>query len=97
MKRIAIFCDGTWNTPDKNEDGKPCRTNVVKMANALSETSLSGVQQLMFYETGIGSEGDLLDMKSSKVTEAFIQGRAINLDNKQTQLFEKYKYKYSIR
>jgi len=43
------------------------------------------------------SEGDLLDMKTSKVTEAFIQGRAINLDNKQSQLFEKYKYKYSIR
>ena len=43
------------------------------------------------------SEGDLLDMKSSKVTEAFIQGRKINLDNKQTQLFEKYKYKYSIK
>ena len=43
------------------------------------------------------SEGDLLDMRSSKVTQAFIQGRDINLDNKQTQLFEKYKYKYSIK
>jgi imidazolonepropionase-like amidohydrolase len=43
------------------------------------------------------SEGDLLDMKSSKVTQVFIQGRDINLDNKQTQLFEKYKYKYSIK
>lgn len=43
------------------------------------------------------SEGDLLDMKSSKVTQAFIQGRELNLDNKQSQLFEKYKYKYSIK
>lgn len=43
------------------------------------------------------SEGDLLDMKSSIVTQAFIQGREINLDNKQTELFEKYKYKYGIR
>jgi imidazolonepropionase-like amidohydrolase len=43
------------------------------------------------------SEGDILDMKTSKVTNAFIQGRAINLDNKQTQLFEKYKYKYGIK
>lgn len=43
------------------------------------------------------SEGDLLDMRSSKVTQAFIQGREINLDNKQTQLFERYKYKYSIK
>jgi len=43
------------------------------------------------------SEGDLLDIKTSKVTEAFIQGRELNLDNKQSQLFEKYKYKYSIK
>ena len=43
------------------------------------------------------SEGDLLDMKTSKVTKAFIQGREINLDNKQSQLFEKYKAKYSIK
>jgi imidazolonepropionase-like amidohydrolase len=43
------------------------------------------------------SNGDLLDMKSSIVTHAFIQGRAINLDNKHSQLFERYKYKYSIK
>ena len=43
------------------------------------------------------SEGDLLDMKTSRVTQAFIQGRELNLDNKQSQLFEKYKYKYSIK
>ncbi len=43
------------------------------------------------------SEGDLLDMKSSKVLAAFIQGREINLDNKQSQLYERYKYKYGIK
>jgi imidazolonepropionase-like amidohydrolase len=43
------------------------------------------------------SEGDLLDMMTSKVTLAFIQGRQISLDNKHTQLFEKYKYKYGIK
>lgn len=43
------------------------------------------------------SEGDLLDMKTSKVTRAFIQGRSLNLDNKQTQLYERYKYKYDIK
>lgn len=42
------------------------------------------------------STGDLLDMKSSVVTHAFIQGRAINLDNKHTQLFNRYKYKYGL-
>lgn len=43
------------------------------------------------------SEGDLLDMKSSKVSRAFIQGRDINLDNKHSQLFKRYKYKYAIK
>lgn len=42
-------------------------------------------------------EGDILDMKSSVVTQAFIQGRELNLDNKHKQLYERYKYKYNIR
>lgn len=43
------------------------------------------------------SDGDLLDMKSSNVTHAFIQGREVSLDNKQKQLYERYKYKYGIK
>lgn len=60
MKRIAIFCDGTWNTPDKLKNGKHCQTNVVKMANALSPTSTDGKQQILYYDAGIGSEGSLI-------------------------------------
>lgn len=41
------------------------------------------------------SEGDILDMKTNLITNAFIQGREINLDSKQTQLFDKYKRKYT--
>lgn len=43
------------------------------------------------------SEGDILDMKSSTVTDAFIQGRKVSLDNKQKQLYERYQYKYGIK
>ena len=60
MKRIAIFCDGTWNTPDKSEDGKLCQTNVVKMANALSHTSIDGKLQILYYDSGIGTEGSMI-------------------------------------
>lgn len=42
------------------------------------------------------SEGDILDMRTSNITDAFIQGRKINLDNKQKQLNERYKQKYGI-
>lgn len=43
------------------------------------------------------SDGDILDMKGNSITYAFIQGRQVSLDNKQKQLFEKYKYKYGIK
>ena len=60
MKKLAIFCDGTWNTPDTAENGKLCQTNVVKMANALSSKSLDGMEQRLYYDTGVGSEGGWL-------------------------------------
>jgi uncharacterized protein (DUF2235 family) len=60
MKRIVIFCDGTWNTPDESVDGKLCQTNVVKMANALTPVSLDGKVQLLYYDTGVGSEGGFM-------------------------------------
>ena len=43
------------------------------------------------------SEGDILDMLTNIITQAFIQGRKIDLDNKQKQLAEKYKTKYGIK
>ncbi len=43
------------------------------------------------------SEGDILDMKSSIVTKAFIQGRDIDLNDKHKQLNERYKKKYNIK
>ena len=42
------------------------------------------------------SDGDILDMKTSKVTQAFIQGREVSLENKQSQLYERYKQKYGL-
>ena len=40
------------------------------------------------------SEGDALDMRTCKLTHAFINGRAIDLDNKQKALYRKFKEKY---
>lgn len=42
------------------------------------------------------SDGDVLDIASSNITYAFIQGKQLNLDNKQKQLYERYKTKYGI-
>jgi imidazolonepropionase-like amidohydrolase len=40
------------------------------------------------------SEGDALDMRTNKLTAAFIQGRAINLETFQNKLNQKFKDKY---
>ena len=36
-------------------------------------------------------------MKSSIVTDAFIQGRAVAITSKHQQLYERYKHKYEIK
>jgi imidazolonepropionase-like amidohydrolase len=43
------------------------------------------------------SDGDILDMRTSNVTDAFIQGRKIDLTDKHKLLNEKYEQKYEIK
>lgn len=43
------------------------------------------------------SEGDILDMRTNIISNAFIQGRQVDLNNKQKQLAEKYEVKYGIK
>jgi imidazolonepropionase-like amidohydrolase len=43
------------------------------------------------------SEGDALDMRTNKLTHAFIQGRMLNLETHQSQLNKKYKEKYNLK
>lgn len=50
MKRIAIFCDGTWN---KSDAAHP--TNVVRLAQAVRRTDASGTKQCVLYLEGVGS------------------------------------------
>jgi uncharacterized protein (DUF2235 family) len=56
MKRLVICCDGTWNTPDQTKDGRPCPTNVTKLALAVAEDD-GGVAQRLYYHRGVGSYG----------------------------------------
>jgi imidazolonepropionase-like amidohydrolase len=44
--------------------------------------------------TLVVSTGDLLDMRTNNVTQAYIQGRNIDLNTKQKVLYEKYDSKY---
>ena len=44
--------------------------------------------------TLIVSEGDVLDMRTSNVVFAFIQGRSVSLENLHKDLYEKFKQRY---
>jgi imidazolonepropionase-like amidohydrolase len=46
--------------------------------------------------TLIVSTGDVLDMRTSNIEMAFIDGREINLDNKQKELNRKFLKKYGL-
>ncbi len=43
------------------------------------------------------SSGDILDIRTSNIEHAFIQGREVSLDNKQTQLYHRYMTKYGLQ
>ena len=42
------------------------------------------------------SSGDALDVMTNHLTHAFIQGRSIDLDNRQRELYRKFQTKYGI-
>ena len=43
------------------------------------------------------SDGDILDMKTNNIILAYIAGKNVNLTNKQTELYLKYRAKYGIK
>ncbi len=47
--------------------------------------------------TLFASDGDILDMRTSEVSMAFIRGKEINLDNVQSQLYRKYAEKFQLK
>jgi len=51
MKRLAIFCDGTWQKP-----GLKKQTNVVKLARMVCPECPEGVTQCVFYDPGVGTK-----------------------------------------
>jgi uncharacterized protein (DUF2235 family) len=66
MKRIILCADGTWNVRDQTdkETGKRRPTNVTKLARAIRSRTAEGVDQVVFYHDGIGTEGGAVDRLS---------------------------------
>jgi imidazolonepropionase-like amidohydrolase len=104
----AISIDGSWQVRNLPFMAGTAAAYGVDRERALSMISLiparilgmdgqSGTLEVGKDATLIVSGGDLLDMKSSIVERAFINGRAISLDDAQKQLYRKYKDKYDLK
>jgi uncharacterized protein (DUF2235 family) len=52
MKRLAIFCDGTWNRMSAEHP-----TNVLIGAQLVLPADANGVQQITYYDEGVGTNG----------------------------------------
>jgi imidazolonepropionase-like amidohydrolase len=76
---------------DKEQALKLITLNTAKL---LGIDTMCGSLELGKDATLFISEGDALDMRTNKLTHAFIQGRMINLETHQTKLYNKYKEKY---
>jgi len=53
MKNIIICSDGTWQSPESGT-----ATHVLRLAEGIAPEDVSGHKQVVFYDWGVGSEGD---------------------------------------
>src|SRR5215210_5623086 len=57
VKRLALCCDGTWNTPDQvDRSNAPAPTNVTKLAQIITSTNATNMEQRVFYNRGVGTD-----------------------------------------
>jgi len=105
---VCLAVDGSWqqrNLPfmagtcaafglSKEEALKLVTSNT---ANILGVSDMMGSLVVGKQATLLISEGDLLDMRSSKVTRAFIAGAELDLTDKQKELYETYREKYCVK
>ncbi|KAF2828619.1 hypothetical protein CC86DRAFT_392856 [Ophiobolus disseminans] len=59
FKRLIVACDGTWNdSDDGNKNGKlAIPSNITRISRAIKAVSQDGVQQIVNYHSGLGTEG----------------------------------------
>ena len=73
------------------------QTITLNAAKILGIANKSGSIEIGKDANIIISTGDALDMRTSNIVKAYIQGRDINLDDKHKQLNKKYSDKYGVK
>ncbi|KAF4622969.1 hypothetical protein D9613_001768 [Agrocybe pediades] len=76
FKRIAVFCDGTW------QDGLSAKrsqyTNVLRLSRAVNyhdERDGKSIPQIVFYQPGVGTDGNLYSEYVEGATGASLAGK----------------------
>jgi uncharacterized protein (DUF2235 family) len=68
MKRIITCSDGTWNKPNEYYKGKRVTTNVQQIFEAICNSDDKEIQQIKYYDEGVGAEGSWLSRKLDGAT-----------------------------
>ncbi|GAA0691836.1 DUF2235 domain-containing protein [Marinobacterium maritimum] len=55
MKKIVICADGTWQSPESD-----CATHILRIARGIAPEDDIGHKQVVFYDWGVGSDGNAL-------------------------------------
>lgn len=103
----CLSIDGSWQvrnlpfvagtTVQYNVDYEAALTSITAApARILGIDDLYGTLEEGKSATLLLAGGDVLDMRSHAIEAAFIDGRAIDLNNHQQQLYEQYKAKYGL-
>lgn len=103
--RVAISLEGSWESRNLAYLAGTAATYGLSKEEALQTITLNAAQilgvdkQIGSLEVGknasfIIAEGDILDMRTSKLWRAFLDGEELDLKNEQVKLAEKYLQKY---
>lgn len=71
-KKLIVCCDGTWRDSDSGilkgtslawlwNGQQQVNTNVTRISRAIRSTDSQGRQQIVYYQAGVGSEGNLIE------------------------------------
>lgn len=104
----TVSTDGSWQARNLSFNAGTSAAYGLSKEEALMSITLNAAKILGINATAgsleegkdatlIVSDGDVLDMRTNQVVNAFINGREINLDNIQKQLNQTYETKYGIK
>ncbi|MDC3388140.1 amidohydrolase family protein [Flavobacteriaceae bacterium] len=94
--RNLPFYAGTCVAHGLNKE-KAVQLITLNNAKILGINETTGSLELGKDATLFISEGDALDMRTNKLSHAFIQGRLISLETHQTELYKRYTNKYKSK